>query len=222
MSRQKQFALIAILNTCFFHALCSSAIAQDGSDEASAIKNVREAGGLVMKISGESDDLEVSFHIAGEAIDDAKIAPITKISNIVWLNLARTKVTDASMPIVGKMTGLTKLHLEKSQITNAGLKSLDRLENLEYLNLYGTNVSDQGLEHLHGLKKLRKLYVWQTMVTEKGIEDLKSHLPELEIVSGAKMPAVDAGEDKKSPEKEKNKKDESKDDEETKTSTSDN
>ncbi|WP_375443377.1 c-type cytochrome domain-containing protein [uncultured Fibrella sp.] len=148
------------------------------------IDELKKTGLLVLPLSKENNQLEVSA-VNVRTFNDAQAAALVKLSNqIVWLKLGDTQITDAALASIAKLKNLQKLHLERTQITNAGLEKLTGLTYLEYLNLYGTAITDVGLASLSDLKSLRSVYVWQTKVTESGITALKKALPNVEVVGG--------------------------------------
>ncbi|GAB4000363.1 ribonuclease inhibitor [Spirosoma daeguense] len=154
------------------------------------IEEVKKTGLLILPISKEQNQLEVSA-VNARTFSDAQAAVLPKLSNqIVWLKLSDTQVSDATLAQVAKLKNLQKLHLEQTKITDSGLKQLKGLANLEYLNLYGTSVSDAGLAELAGIKSLKTVYLWQTKVTENGLAMLKKAMPNLEIVGGVTEQAV--------------------------------
>ncbi len=173
----------AVISLVLFFALTRSVAA----DEAEATKAIQAVGGLVLKISADSEDREVALQLAGNQVGDEQLKNVSQVSNVIWLNLAGTAVTDAGLADVANLSRLEKLHLERTKIGDAGLAHLAKLEKLQYLNVYGTNVTDAGLLHLKGLTNLKKLYVWESKVTDEGIKSLHAILPELEIVVGAKL-----------------------------------
>ncbi len=155
-----------------------------------AVDELRQTGLLVLPLSKEQNQLEVSA-VNARTFGDAQAALLPKVSGqIVWLKLGETEISDATLAQVAKLKNLQKLHLEQTKITDAGLRQLKSLSNLEYLNLYGTGVSDAGLAELAGLKNLKTVYIWQTKVTEQGIANLKKAMPKLEVVGGISEQAV--------------------------------
>lgn len=148
------------------------------------IESLKKTGLLVLPLSKEQNQLEVSA-VNARNFNDAQAAALPTLSNqIVWLKLGDTQISDAALTHIAKLKNLQKLHLEETKVTDAGLKQLKALTNLEYLNLYGTAVTDAGLADLAGLKNLRTVYLWQTKVTERGIATLKKAMPNLEIIGG--------------------------------------
>lgn len=148
------------------------------------VDELKKAGLLVLPLSKEQNQLEVSA-VNARNFNDAQVALLLKISNqLVWLKLGDTQVTDAALIQIAKLKNLQKLHLEQTKVTDAGLKQLKGLTNLEYLNLYGTAVTDAGLADLAELKNLKTVYLWQTKVTEAGIANLKQAHPDLEVIGG--------------------------------------
>ncbi|UFH54552.1 c-type cytochrome domain-containing protein [Spirosoma sp. KNUC1025] len=154
------------------------------------IEEVRKMGLLVLPLSKEQNQLEVSA-VNARSFNDAQAAILPKLaSQIVWLRLGDTEISDATLAQVAKLKNLQKLHLEQTKVTDAGLKQLNGLANLEYLNLYGTAVTDAGLAELPNLKNLKTVYLWQTKVTEQGIADLKKAMPKLDIIGGLDEKAI--------------------------------
>lgn len=155
-----------------------------------AVKALTDAGALALNIDRSSPLLSVNFQLAGQQVDDAKLAALAQAApQITWLNLANTKVTDAGLSALASLPNLTMLHLERTGIGDAGLDALAGLQHLEYLNLYGTQVSDAGLAKLAGLKSLKKLYVWQSKVTSAGVDAVKAAIPGIYVNSGIEVAA---------------------------------
>ncbi|MFD2572485.1 c-type cytochrome domain-containing protein [Spirosoma soli] len=154
------------------------------------IDELKKTGLLVLPISKEQNQLEVSA-VNVKTFSDAQAALLPKLNNqIVWLKLGNTEVSDAALSQIAKLKNLQKLHLEQTKVTNAGLKQLKGLQHLEYLNLYGTAVTDAGLAELVSLKNLKTLYLWQTKTTEQGVVSLKEALPKLEVIGGINEQAI--------------------------------
>lgn len=158
--------------------------------DARVIDELKRMGLMVLPLSKEQNQLEVSA-VNTRTFGDAQATVLPKISEqIVWLKLGNTAVSDATLIQVAKLKNLQKLHLEQTNVTDAGLKNLKVLANLEYLNLYGTAITDAGLTELVGLKNLKTVYLWQTNVTEQGLANLKKAMPSLEIVGGITEKAI--------------------------------
>jgi mono/diheme cytochrome c family protein/uncharacterized membrane protein len=154
------------------------------------VDELRKLNLLVLPLSKEQNQLEVSA-VNARTFNDTQAGTLPKLSNqIVWLKLGDTEVSDATLAQVAKLKNLQKLHLEETKITDTGLKQLKGLANLEYLNLYGTAITDAGLAELAGIKNLKTVYLWQTKVTEQGIANLKKAMPKLEVVGGISEQAV--------------------------------
>ncbi|AKD57375.1 c-type cytochrome domain-containing protein [Spirosoma radiotolerans] len=154
------------------------------------VEELKKLNLLVLPLSKEQNQLEVSA-VNARTFNDAQAAALPKLSNqIVWLKLGDTEISDAALASIAKLKNLQKLHLEETKVTDAGLKQLKQLANLEYLNLYGTAITDAGLVELAGLKNLKTIYLWQTKVTEQGIASLKTALPKLEVVGGINEQAI--------------------------------
>lgn len=158
--------------------------------DPNAIADLKKIGLLVLPLSKEQNQLEVSA-VNALTFSNAQAAALPKLSNqIVWLKLGNTQVSDVALVQIAKLKNVQKLHLEKTNVTDAGLKQLKGLANLEYLNLYGTAITDAGLAELAGLKNLKTIYLWQTKVTGQGIAKLKKTMPKLEVIGGINEQAV--------------------------------
>lgn len=148
------------------------------------IEELKKAGLLVLPLSKEQNQLEVSA-VNARNFNDVQAALLPQLSSqLVWLKLGDTPVSDAALAQIAKLKNLQKLHLEQTKVTDAGLKQLKGLTNLEYLNLYGTAVTDAGLADLVALKNLKTVYLWQTNVTEQGLAALKKSRPDLDVIGG--------------------------------------
>lgn len=155
-----------------------------------AVEELKKAGLLVLPLSKEQNQLEVSA-VNARTFNDAQAALLPKVSKqLVWLKLGDTQISDAALAQVAKLENLQKLHLEQTKITDAGLKQLKNLPNLEYLNLYGTLVTDAGLAELTSLKNLKTVYLWQTKVTDQGVANLKKAMPKLDVIGGLSEQAI--------------------------------
>jgi mono/diheme cytochrome c family protein len=153
--------------------------------DAASMDEIRQSGGMAMKLAQDTNLVDVEFQLGGSKIGDAQLAALSHLSEqVFWLNLANTKVTDSGLAALEPLKNLEKLHLEKTAITDVGLTHLRGLTHLTYLNLYGDQITDAGLEALYGLKSLKELYLWQTKVTPAGVEALKKEIPGLMVNVG--------------------------------------
>lgn len=158
--------------------------------DAKAIDEMKQAGLLVLPLSKEQNQLEVSA-VNARTFNDAQATLLPKAAEqIVWLKLGETAITDAALAQVAKLKNLQKLHLEQTKVTDAGLKQLKELPYLEYLNLYGTAITEAGMKQLAGMKSLKKIYIWQTKVTDQQVAELKKAMPTVEFVGGLNEQAI--------------------------------
>ena len=152
--------------------------------DPAVLNELKKAGLLVLPLSKEKNQLEVSA-VNAPSFNDTQAGVLPKLSNqLVWLKLGNTQISDAALVQIAKLKNLQKLHVEQTNVTDAGLKQLKGLDNLEYLNLYGTAITDAGLANLTALKNLKTVYLWQTKVTDAGIVNLKKAMPNVEVIGG--------------------------------------
>ena len=152
--------------------------------DPAAMGQIQKMGGLVSPVAENDDHLDINLRMAGTAVNDAALTPVSKLAGASRLDLGNTAITDAGLMRLKGLKNLTALHLEGTRVTDAGLTALQDMRSLEYLNLYNTATTDAGLDHLTRLTNLRHLYVWQTKVTDAGVAKLKKALPQCEIVQG--------------------------------------
>lgn len=152
---------------------------------ANEIAALTSRGVLVIPVGSESNYLSVSFVNARNATDKELQLLLPLKTQLLWLNIGRTRITDEGLKIVGQLTNLTQLSLEYTAVQDKGLEELLPLSKLTSLNLVGTSISDQGLPHLTALKKLKKIFLYQTKITTVGIQELSGKLPVVEIDTGS-------------------------------------
>ena len=98
---------------------------------------------------------------------------------------AREKMTDAGLVHLKNLDRLERLHIMYLPITDSGLTHIKGLSELEILKLEQINITDAGLVHLHGLTQLQEVTIRNTQVTTAGLENLRSALPNCNIVVAA-------------------------------------
>ncbi len=89
---------------------------------------------------------------------------------------------DAGLEALTALSDLQILELTDSRVTDAGIKHLPAFRRLERLRLDGTDVTDAGLKYLQRMPQLRYVSLFATQVTERGVAELKTALPEAEIL----------------------------------------
>lgn len=151
-----------------------------------------------------------------QALDDAALAPLKGMKQLVGLGLGGTKVGDAGLETVATLTNLETLYLSGDSITDAGIKHLSGLTKLRKLSAYCKKVTeaayvhiekmvdleeltlgdnsdktDKMLESIKGMTKLRELSLKRDQVTDAGMACLKNFkaLRSLRI-EGGKMTAA--------------------------------
>jgi hypothetical protein len=75
-------------------------------------------------------------------------------------------------------TNLTNWHKAKDE----HILQLNGLPHLKEINLSGSEVTDKGLRRLADFKSLRRIDVRNTKVTAQGVEELKTSLPDCEVL----------------------------------------
>jgi Leucine-rich repeat (LRR) protein len=109
--------------------------------------------------------------------DDAELAPLADLSELVWLDLDGLPLTDASLSHIAGLKKLERLKLEESTITDAGLAHIAHLPKLRVVSIYKTQISDAGLEHLAKLPAFEELHSGRTRITPEALERLRQARP---------------------------------------------
>ena len=73
-----------------------------------AVAAIKALGGNVMAIAQNDPHLDVTLHLADKEVTDEALTQVGKLSNVIWLNLARTKITDAGLASIHEMKTLEK------------------------------------------------------------------------------------------------------------------
>ncbi len=106
--------------------------------------------------------------------------------------LFHARFTDTAIDPLTKLTTLKVLSLAKTDIGDAAVQKLPALTNLEVLFLLGTGVTDESVDALSEMESLKELYLQETAVTPEGLARLRAALPETEILP---LDESDAGDD---------------------------
>lgn len=159
---------------------------------ADTLKKLQSGGAQIAPLISGSPLLRVDFLQAVNQCDDNTMAALAPIkNNIAQLDLARTRITDAAFKSIAQMPRLTHLDLRKTKITDGGIAQVTTLKNLVSLNLYGTEITDEAVASLSAIKTLKNISVVETKLTEAGVNQLKTALPQADIVFNADLPAAD-------------------------------
>ena len=107
-------------------------------------------------------------------INDEAVALLSRLPNLVVLQISETPVTDTGLSHLKASSKLARLAIGP-QITNAGLKTVSGFSNLLGLTLRGSGITDQGFAHLTGHQSLTTLTLGNTVnVTSKGLSVLRT------------------------------------------------
>jgi len=148
-------------------------------------------------------------------VTDCGIANLRRNSQLIVLDLNKSRVTDAGMEVVGALPHLRQLFIDDTVITNVGIGHLRRLmltelsikntrvsdegiaklaqmRTLTTLSLSGTDISDDGLCYIQNLDRLTRLGLRRTRISDAGLRHL-SDMPSLEAVSLSDTSVTDSG-----------------------------
>lgn len=155
-----------------------------------------------------SDRLK-TLYCGGTEITDAGITALAQAQNLQSLVVWDSKITDASLKIIRALPNLTVLCLQQTAVTDQGvselmnglqaqlceldlsgtnatgacLPSLRGASDLERLRLRDLPINDEQIRPLMELPKLRRLDLSGTRITPRGLAELKTALPNCEILA---------------------------------------
>lgn len=105
-------------------------------------------------------------HVTLTGWDQTDYSILTRMPDVVVLQMANSDVTDQTLSYLAKLKSLRELDVAGSQITDAGVAKLSGLTKLQKLIISRTKVSDHGLGLLlDKLPELKQLDVRETRVT---------------------------------------------------------
>jgi len=121
-------------------------------------------------------------------INDAGIAAIATLPDLMHLRLRATNLDDASAAKLALVTSLQILNLPQSNLSDMGLADLTKLENLVQLRIGSSLLTDTGLESLKQFPKLKRVHLIDVPITDRGLAVFES-LPRLEslYIDGGKV-----------------------------------
>ena len=131
--------------------------------------------------------------LSGTQVTDAGLANLKGLTHLQWLSLTNTRVADAGLIHVKELPQVDTLSLMNTQITDAGLKHLKGLVHLRWLSLDDTRVTDVGLIHVKELTELKALCLsGAALITDAGLEHIRG-LTTLELLTLNGTHVTDAG-----------------------------
>ena len=139
----------------------------------------------VSKLAGMAEIKWLTFWMTD--LTDGGVNIIAKLPNIEKLTIHGGTTSDVGLGSLGQNKSLRTLHLVNLDLTDSGLTALSADSELENLTVYSSKLptirlSDLAVHHLRKLKHLRKLNVGGGWLSSSAVEELKSSLPDCEIV----------------------------------------
>ena len=71
----------------------------DEEFRAVVVHGLEKAGGSVRQIAQNDTHREVDFHLTGSSVNDAAIAPVSSLKNVIHLHLGKTGTTNAAQDV---------------------------------------------------------------------------------------------------------------------------
>ena len=133
--------------------------------------------------------------LSSTRITDAGIDALSGNSDIIALNLDKTKLTDVGLARINTLWGKSLKSLSVTRcpgVTDTGMAHIREMGQLQVLFMYDTSVTDTGLAQLSGLTDLIILATGGSRVTDAGLAHLHD-LGRLQILSISESPVTDAG-----------------------------
>ena len=164
-----------------------------GEARPTLLDSLEKRGLLLLPISRESRNLEVSFLNTRDSADELLrlLEPLAPF--IVHLDLAGKACSDKGLGSVGKLTRLHTLNLSGTRVSDKGMPLLAGLQELEKLNLSGTAVTAKGFQAMGKLQGLRAIYLFQAGLGAADLTDLQTRYPGVIFDTGGyRLPPTDS------------------------------
>ncbi len=147
-------------------------------------QQLQRAGITVLPVAQNSNYLSVTL-TDKKSISKKVIELFEKIKDqLIWLKIGDASIDDEAAGVISKLSNLMKLNLAGSKLTVKGWEAIQKLNNLEYLNLVGTNVNAQHIAGLKDNKKLQSLYLYGAQVKPAEVAMLQKLFPKTTIDTG--------------------------------------
>ena len=147
-------------------------------------QQLQRAGITVLPVAQNSNYLSVTL-TDKKTILKKDIELFEKIKDqLIWLKIGDASIDDEAAGVISKLSNLMKLNLAGSKLTVKGWEAMQKLNNLEYLNLVGTNVNAQHIAGLKENKKLQSLYLYGAQVKPAEVAMLQKLFPKTTIDTG--------------------------------------
>ena len=147
-------------------------------------QQLQRAGITVLPVAQNSNYLSVTL-TDKKTIFKKDIELFEKIKDqLIWLKIGDASIDDEAAGVISKLSNLMKLNLAGSKLTVKGWEAIQKLNNLEYLNLVGTNVNAQHIAGLKENKKLQSLYLYGAQVKPAEVAMLQKLFPKTTIDTG--------------------------------------
>ena len=158
------------------------------ADDATTLVASRDWN-TVLRVLAVHPDAVLDAH--GQLTDD-KLAQVVEIPGVSSLHLANSQaITDAGVQHLSRLTGLRHLDLSQTGVTDDGLRALRNLPALEMLRLTNTRVTDAGMDHLRECGALRQVDLMWTRTGDGAIAALAGKRALTHFQSGTMV--TDAG-----------------------------
>lgn len=123
-----------------------------------------------------------SLDVSGSQITDATVAKLKRLTKLRELLVASTGVTSRCLQDIGNLKELVRLDLSGTIVSDDGLEHLQQLPILKYLILNSTQITGDAVAVLSQLKTLSELRLRHTDLSPAAIDQLKTSLPDCQII----------------------------------------
>lgn len=139
----------------------------------------------VMRIGSDGNHLVFSAVNARNSLSDDGLSELIKAGPyLIDVDLSHTQVSSEKLQdLIHQSPQLQRLDLSETSIDAESIGLLKKLNELENLVLFNTKLPADAPSYLSDLKQLKSLYIAQTGLSEKQIDEIRSALPETEVVA---------------------------------------
>lgn len=138
----------------------------------------RDFLGLRRRIGRDYFDTVWGVSADNQAVDDAVVLQIGRLTSVRWLGLQGASVTDSGLAGLAGLHELRTLHLRSAHVGGSGFRHLSGLRSLRNLHLRQTPITDENVVYLRSLTDLENLSFVQTRISDAAMKQLAA-LPTL-------------------------------------------
>ncbi|MCD6026728.1 MAG: hypothetical protein K0R08_1247 [Solimicrobium sp.] len=138
---------------------------------------------FMKSLSANTAIKEIELCIAGSKLGDSAALAVSKVNNIITLDISENNLTATGAQYISTMPNLTTLNIGNNKLEAAGAQYLSTVPNLTSLIIFNNYLTDSGAQHIAEMTKLTRLDIYDNQLSTIGVEHISrmSNLTTLDI-----------------------------------------